>query len=120
MPPSPGLGDEETHVTELRAAVERSIFPLMTINHEMMITFVKIEVMAMVMVMVKIMMITIGTIVTELRAAVERSVSPLMMMLMINTGYYNHNDVDSRESCVMIISSRSSQCALQVPEGELC
>ena len=95
----------------------------MIINLEMMITFVKIELMAMVMVMVKIMMITIGTIVTELRAAVERSVSPLMMMmlmLMINTGYYNHNDVDSRESCVMILSSRSSQCALQVPEGELC
>ena len=23
VPPSPGLGDEETHVTELRAAVER-------------------------------------------------------------------------------------------------
>ena len=109
-------------MTELRAAVERSIFPLMTINHEMMITFVKIEVMAMVMVMTKIMIITIDTIVTELRAAVERSVSPLMMMLMlmINTGYYNHNDVDSRESCVMILSSRSSQCALQVPEGELC
>ena len=94
-------------MTELRAAVERSIFPLMTINLEMMITFVKIEMMAMVMVMVKIMMITIGTIVTELMAAVEISVSPLMMMLMlmINTGYYNHNDVDSRESCVMIISS---------------
>ncbi len=57
----------------------------------------KIEVMVMV--------ITIGIIVTELRAAVERSVSPLTMMLMIDTGYYNHNGVDSRESCVLIISS---------------
>ena len=51
-------------MTELRAAVERSIFPLMTINLEMMITFVKKEVMAMVM--VKSMVITIGTIATEL------------------------------------------------------